>query len=72
MFESIFRHPRSTQERRAVGRRGVIQHDEYRIFIRGKRRHSQLPDSYDDIIKSNFTNLKRSWKYKTKNRHQYD
>ena len=41
------RHPRTTQERRANGKRSVLKFDEYEVRIRAKR--TRLPTSYDDI-----------------------
>jgi hypothetical protein len=46
---SCLRHPRTTQEMRANGRRGVLNLDEYRIYIRPSRTSKRLPNSYDDL-----------------------
>lgn len=45
-----FRHPRTTQELRANGRRGVLHFDEYSVFIRAKRSQKNLPTNYDDLF----------------------
>jgi hypothetical protein len=41
--------------------------DEYKIKGRAKRSKANLPDSWYDIS----TNPEKSWKYQTKNKHQY-
>lgn len=54
------RHPRTTQERRANGRRGVIEIDEFLIRLRAKRNSYRLPQHWDDIIRGDIEH--RTWK----------
>lgn len=56
------RHPRTTQESRANGKRGVLKFDEYHVRIRGKRSTPNLPEAWDDIIKCGYYNKHTSWK----------
>ena len=45
----VLRHPRTTQECRANGRRNVLDFDEYRVFIRPARSTKRLPNAWDDL-----------------------
>lgn len=48
------------QERRAAGRGNAVWVDGYRVRVRAKRNTANLPNSWDDIARSDYTN--RSWK----------
>jgi len=54
------RAPKTTQERRANGRR-CNNIDEYGVRLRGRRSQMTLPDTYDDMQRSdiNFHSWKR-------------
>lgn len=54
------RAPRTTQERRANGRRDILRIDGYEIRLRGKRSMPILPDTYDDLMRSDWHH--HSWK----------
>lgn len=54
------RHPHTTQERRANGKRAFIFHDEYKVLIRPKRNLVNLVDCRDDLVRQDFKH--RSWK----------
>lgn len=53
------RHPRTTQESRMSIRD--------KKYVRAKRRKSNLPNAWDD----NFVRREKSWKSRTKRKHQY-
>lgn len=57
---SIMRHPRTTQERRANGKRDILYFDDFRVHIRARRNFSNLPNSRDDIIRGDYSC--KSWK----------
>jgi len=54
------RHPRTTQERRANGKRNFIIWDEYKVPIRASRNMSNLVEAWDDIGRQDLSH--RSWK----------
>lgn len=54
------RHPRTTQERRANGKRDILDIDGYKIRLRGKRNLTNLPEAWDDIGRSDWRH--HSWK----------
>lgn len=55
-----FRHPKTTNERRQSQTSGnFLEYDEYKIRIRPKRNHKNLPDVYDDILSSWTCNWKK-------------
>lgn len=55
-----YRAPKTTQERRLVGRRDLLHIDEYVVRIRPSRNWTNLPNTYDDISRSDIGD--RSWK----------
>lgn len=58
---SWLRHPRTTQERRYNGKRGICYDDgEYVVKIRCKRSQPMLPSLWDDIIRQD--GCHRTWK----------
>lgn len=66
------RRPRTTQERRANGKRNCIEFDDgYKVKIRASRNMSNLVEAWDDVNRSSSED--RSWKkfrkeqYKPKN-----
>lgn len=54
----VYRLIRTTQERRANGRRCLLKIDEYVVKLRPSRNYSNLPNSWDDINRC----CMRSWK----------
>lgn len=56
------RHPRTTQERRVNGKRGVLRFDEYHVHIRGKRSMPNLPEAWDDVVINGYYSQHTSWK----------
>lgn len=64
----MLRYPRTTQEIRANGKRGVIDHDGYRVVVRGKRRN--LPTSYDDLWLSHLSCNYLPWKLQRKKQYK--
>jgi len=58
----MLRYPRTTQERRANGKRQFLEVDGYRIRLRGKRSAANLPTSYDDIFAVEIWKRHRCWK----------
>ena len=55
------RRPRTTQERRANGKRNSIEFDDgYKVKIRASRNMSNLVEAWDDINRSSSED--RSWK----------
>lgn len=57
---AFLRFPKTTQERRANGRRLFLYIDDYKIKIRAKRNFSNLPNCYDDIHRCDVAD--RTWK----------
>ena len=57
---SYHRRPKTTQERRANGKRNVLDFDEYEVRIRPSRNQSNLVEHWDDLQKSD--GGARSWK----------
>lgn len=57
---SIMRHPRTTQERRANGKRDTLHIDGYDVRLRGRRSFANLPEARDDIIRGDYK--RKSWK----------
>ena len=55
-----FRAPRTTQERRATGKRDSLHIDEYKVRIRARRNFTTLSSSWDDVFRGDWKN--RSWK----------
>jgi len=60
-YLGYFRHPKTTQERRA--------YYSHAPFVRAKRRPTSLPDWWDDICPSTYCN--RSWKVRFRKRKQW-
>ena len=55
-----FRRPRTTQERRATGKKDILRIDAYGVRIRARRNSSNLPNTWDDVHRRDYRN--RSWK----------
>lgn len=55
----MYRNPKTTQERRANGRRDFLVIDGYVIRLRPCRNMANLVNSYDDIRRDWY----KSWKY---------
>ncbi len=62
---NVIRFPQTTQERRCSCE---FRKDKL-IYMRAKRNKVNLPDSWDDIKRSNLNH--RSWKHQTKKSKQY-
>lgn len=54
------RKPRTTQERRANGKRGFLEINDYKIKLRPNRSMSNLVEAWDDLMFSYWGH--RSWK----------
>ena len=54
---------KTTQERRANGKRNFINYDEYKVAVRPSRNMSNLVERWDDLIRR----PTRSWKKHRKN-----
>lgn len=52
------RHMKTTQERRANGKRHFLEIDDYKIKIRPKRNATNLPEAWDDY----WIDVPKSWK----------
>jgi hypothetical protein len=58
----FFRHPRTTQERRANGSRcQILRFDDFVVKCRGRRSFRMLPNSWNDFSRGDayFRNWKR-------------
>lgn len=56
----MYRHPKTTNERRQCTRRNWLWFDDYRIRLRPSRNQINLPDTYDDVLRNDWGH--RSWK----------
>ena len=56
----MFRSPRTTQERRANGRRSIHVDGEYVVRLRPCRSMRNLVDAWDDVFRNDWSH--RSWK----------
>lgn len=54
------RRPKTTQERRANGKRNFLDWDEYRVPLRASRNFTNLVENRDDIFRAALRD--RSWK----------
>jgi hypothetical protein len=57
----MLRFPKTTQEKRANGKRcanGIEEYGDYKVRVRAKRSWKQLPDAWDDM----FTRTTKCWK----------
>lgn len=52
------RHMRTTQERRANGKRNFLYFDDYKVKVRSKRNAANLPEAWDDY----WIHVPKSWK----------
>ena len=57
---SFHRRPRTTQERRANGKRHFLKVDDYKVKIRPRRNQANLVEAWDDLMHSYWGH--RSWK----------
>ena len=55
----MHRKPKTTQERKANGKRGFLIWDEYRVKLRGRRSSHTLVDAWDDLMRSDINH--HSW-----------
>lgn len=62
------RRPRTTQERRANGKRSFLEIDGYKIKLRAKRNYRNLPNAWDDIVIHDFCRQHLCWKKLRKTR----
>jgi hypothetical protein len=65
----MLRFPKTTQEKRANGKRcanGIEEYGDYKVKIRAKRSWKQLPDAWDDM----FTHTTKCWKKFRKTRYR--
>lgn len=62
-FNEDYRHPKTTQERRESLDEDYYK--EYKVKVRPKRNHRNLPDAYDDIN----VREKKTWKSKRKKKY---
>jgi hypothetical protein len=65
----MFRFPKTTQEKRANGKRcsnGIEEYEGYKVRVRAKRSCKQLPDAWDDL----FTRTDKCWKGKRKTQYK--
>lgn len=70
-YSKYFRHPKTTSERReAVGLYVDEDARYYGIKVRPKRSDRSLPNTYDDVYRSDIRN-KRNWKQNRKNHWTY-
>lgn len=56
----MHRRPRTTQERRANGKRHFLEIDDHKIKIRPRRNQANLVEAWDDLMHSYWGH--RSWK----------
>ena len=68
-YSKYLRYPRTTQERRANGRKSYMEEDDYVVRFRPSRSESRLPNAWDDNYINGVGRKHHCWKHLRKTKY---